>query len=83
MAQLNVHVTPEFEEALMRLVRLRKLGSKSEAVRVAVRETLERETQRAGTPDFRSWIGAALRAPLNPKPRFRSDDDLWESPGGD
>jgi Arc/MetJ-type ribon-helix-helix transcriptional regulator len=83
MAQLNVHVTPEFEEALARLVRLRKLASKSEAVRVAVRETLERETQRAGGPDFRSWIGAARKVPLNPRPRFRSDDDLWESAGGD
>jgi Arc/MetJ-type ribon-helix-helix transcriptional regulator len=83
MAQLNVHVTPEFEEALARLVRLRKLRSKSEAVRVAVHETLERETRRVDAPDFRSWIGAALKAPLNPNPRFQSDDDLWEKPGGD
>ncbi len=29
--------------------------------------------------DFRSWLGLGLRAPMNPTPRFKSDDDLWES----
>ncbi len=31
------------------------------------------------TPDFRAWLGLGLRAPKNPKPRFETDDDLWES----
>ena len=38
MAQVNLHVTPEFEEALDALMRGRALGSKSEAIRLAVRE---------------------------------------------
>lgn len=28
--------------------------------------------------DFSSLLGAALKAPLNPNPRFKTEDDLWE-----
>lgn len=38
MAQINLHVTPEFEDALDTLMRARGLRSKSEAIRHAVRE---------------------------------------------
>lgn len=38
MAQINLHVTPEFEEALELLMRARRLRSKSEAIRHAVQE---------------------------------------------
>lgn len=38
MAQINLHVTPEFEEALELLMRGRRLRSKSEAIRHAVQE---------------------------------------------
>jgi len=38
MAQINLHVTPDFEEALEALMRARALPSKSEAIRYAVRE---------------------------------------------
>jgi Arc/MetJ-type ribon-helix-helix transcriptional regulator len=82
MAQINLHVTREFEQALGRLVRLRGLRSKSEAIRSAVLEALERETERGGTTDFREWLGAARAAPLNPRPRFRSEDELWGPVGG-
>jgi hypothetical protein len=30
------------------------------------------------THDYRSWLGLALKAPLNPKPRFRNEDELWK-----
>ena len=39
MAQINLHVTPEFEQALDALMQGKKLTSKSEAIRYAVRET--------------------------------------------
>jgi Arc/MetJ-type ribon-helix-helix transcriptional regulator len=81
MAQVNVHVTPEFDEALGRLVRLRGLRSKSEAIRWAVVEALDREIGRSQTADFRAWLGAARAAPLNPKPRFLSEDELWGRSG--
>lgn len=38
MAQINLHVTPDFEEALEALMRGRALRSKSEAIRHAVQE---------------------------------------------
>lgn len=78
MAQLNVHLTPDFEHALQRFKDLRGLPSKSEAVRVAVREALERETRQPSRVDFREWLGLGRRVPLNPNPRFRSHDELWD-----
>jgi hypothetical protein len=29
--------------------------------------------------NFREWIGMGLRKPVNPTPRFPTDDSLWES----
>ena len=77
MAQLNVHLTSEFEQDLHRFKDLRGLPSKSEAVRVAVREALERELRQPPRVDFREWLGLARQAPLNPNPRFGSHDELW------
>ncbi len=77
MPQLNLHLTPEFEEALDELMRLRQLRTKSEAVRLAVLETAERERRRRSPADFSSWLGLGRQTPVNPKPRFRSDADLW------
>jgi hypothetical protein len=77
VSQLNINVTPEFERALERLMRLRSIASKSEAVRVAVQEAAAREERARRQPNFQKWRGAALAAAPNPKPRFRSEDDLW------
>jgi len=27
--------------------------------------------------DYHSWLGLGLKSSLNPKPRFRGDEDLW------
>ncbi len=78
MAQLNIHLQPAFVEDLENFMTLRGLRTKSEAVRVAIREGLERLTRkRRPQPDFQQWQGRALRAAVNPRPRFQSDDDLW------
>ena len=81
MSQLNLHVKPDFERDLARLMRLRGLPTKSAAIRLAVRETLERVERAGSRTDFASWRGAALAAELNPNPRFTSDDDLWSADG--
>lgn len=78
MPQLNINLTEEFEADLTRFMRIRKIPTKSEAVRVAVRESLERSMRGAEAPDFGSWLGRA-RGGENPSPRFASEDDLWES----
>lgn len=77
MPQLNVHLTPEFEEALAEYMRIRRVRTKSDAVRLAVREAVEREHRQRSAPDFSRWLGLARQAPENPTPRFQSDDDLW------
>ncbi len=41
MTQINLHVTPEFEADLARLMKDRGLRSKSEAIRLAVREAVQ------------------------------------------
>lgn len=82
MAQLNMHVDAEFERDLAELVSLRRAPSKSAAIRLVVREAVEREHRTARTSAFSSLRGLALKAPVNPDPRFSSDDDLWKSDRG-
>ena len=76
MRQLNLNVTEEFERDLRRFMRQKGITKQSEAIRQAVREA----AAKAGTAsraDYRCWLGLGLKAPLNPKPRFRGEDDLW------
>jgi hypothetical protein len=75
MQQLNLNVTPEFERDLRRLMKQKGISSKSDAIRRAVHEAAARSAPAAC--DYRSWLGLGLREPLNPTPRFRSEDDLW------
>lgn len=77
MAQINLHVSSEFEEALSAFMRLRGVQTKSDAIRLAVQEAAEREIERRRATDFSRWLGLARRAEENPHPRFRSHDDLW------
>ncbi|MCP4660526.1 MAG: hypothetical protein GY856_34430 [bacterium] len=78
MAQLNIHLQPAFVEDLEKFMSLRGVRTKSEAVRIAVREGLDRLIRkRRSHPDFQQWKGRALRAAVNPRPRFQSDEDLW------
>jgi len=77
MAQINIHLTTEFEQALTEFMRLRQIKTKSDAIRTALQEALVRERHRREAPDFSRWVGLGTQAPENPSPRFRSDDDLW------
>jgi hypothetical protein len=77
VSQLNIHVTASFERALSRFMKLRGLTSKSEAVRLAVEEAAVRELAGQKRLSFSDLRGAALGAPPNPSPRFRSEDELW------
>ena len=76
MRQLNLNVTPEFERDLRQFMRLKKIDSKSEAIREAVREAVAR-VGNGSEYDFRTWLGMGLRAPLRRRLRFRSEDELW------
>ena len=76
MRQLNINVTEDFERDLRRFMRQKGIAKQSEAIRQAVREAVAKAGA-ASCADYRSWLGLGLKAPLNPKPRFRSEDDLW------
>ena len=82
MSQINLHVKPEFERDLARFMSLRGLSNKSKAIRLAVREGLERARAQPRPRAFTALAGAALAAPTNPDPRFESDDDLWRADHG-
>ena len=58
-------------------MRLRQTKTKPNAVRTAAQEAVERERRRRETSDFSRWVGLGIKAPQNPAPRFRSDEDLW------
>ena len=77
MPQLNIHLSPEFEKALTRLMRARGFRSKSEAIRAAVREAVELSVRRRKSCNYSEWLGLAEGVPQNPKPRFRSEDEIW------
>jgi hypothetical protein len=76
MPQINVRLITELEQALAEFIQLRRIKTKSAAIRAAVQEVLERRRQAA--PDFSRWVGLGTQTPKNPSPRFRSDDDLWD-----
>jgi len=76
MRQLNINVTEEFERDLRRFMRQKGIAKQSEAIRQAVREAVAKAGV-ASHADYRSWLGLGLKAPLNPKPRFRSEEELW------
>ncbi len=78
MPQLNIHLTPEFQQYLREYMRLRQLKTKSEAVRQAVREALEKARASRPKADSQSWLGIGNRLPQNPQPQFSSDDELWD-----
>lgn len=75
MPQLNVHVSPPFEEALERLMRLRGIRSKSEAIRIAVKEAADRAQAQVGGARFDDLRGIARPQPDRPP---LTDDMLWE-----
>ena len=76
MRQLNLNVTAEFERDLEAFMKSRRIARKSDAIRQALREAAARSMGH-DEYDFRSWLGLGLKAPLRPKPRFHSEDELW------
>ena len=78
MSQLNIHMTPAFEKKLLRLMKVRHITTKAEAIRIAVNEALEHSILNVKPIDFVELIGIGNDAPTNSNPRFKSDDDLWK-----
>lgn len=77
MSQLNINMTPDFEKDLRQYMKKQGLSRKSDAIRQALHEAVDQLKGRKAGIDFRTWRGIALKAPLNPRPRFKTEDDLW------
>lgn len=60
MGQLKINLSPAFEETLTRYMQVRGIRSKSEGVRIAVQEGLERSVAAQPSVNFTSWLGLAL-----------------------
>ena len=78
MKQLNINVTSQFEKDLHSYMEKMGISQKAEAIRRALQDAAAALRGRHRRTDFRSLLGAGLKAPLNPKPRFKNDNDLWE-----
>jgi hypothetical protein len=77
MSQININLTPEFEESLLKFMRIRRIKNKSDAIRIAIKEGVEWEMKSQNKTDFSRWLGLGRKAPENIKKKFRSHDDLW------
>jgi Arc/MetJ family transcription regulator len=77
MAQLNIHLDEALEANIRRFMRLSGIRTKSDAVRVALEEGVQRARRGAGRTEYREWLGLGTRAAPSNRVRFRSEDDLW------
>lgn len=78
MSQLNIHMTPSFEKNLQKLMHILHIKTKAEAIRYAIKETLNHSLIHAKPGDFSKWIGLGKQVPVNANSQFKSDDDLWK-----
>lgn len=77
MRQLNIHMSSGFARDLQKFMKIRRIKTKAEAVRTAIREGLEHSTNLVKPIDFNTWLGLGLQVPLNKNPKFETDNDLW------
>ncbi len=77
MPQLNIHVTPDFAEALETVRQARGLRTKSETVRLIVQEAAARLNEQGDPYDFDRLIGLAAQGKRNRNPRFGTHDSLF------
>lgn len=78
MRQLNIHLTDAFARDLQKFMKIRHISTKAEAIRTAIKEGLEHSAANEKTTDFSAWLGLAKQVPINNKPRFKSDEELWK-----
>lgn len=77
MSQLNIHLTPTFEKDLKQFMKLRHIQTKSEAIRVAIKEGIQLSLLQVKPANFSHWLGLATQVPTNKNTKFSSDEDLW------
>ena len=82
MSQVNINVDEEFLKKLNQLMIYWSCKNKSETIRTAVDNCLERELRKPSQTDFNSWIGLGSVGDNNPSPMFSSHEALWNLKNG-
>jgi hypothetical protein len=77
MRQLNIHMSPGFARDLQKFMKIRRIKTKSEAIRTAIKEGIVHSADLMRPTDFNAWLGLGLQVPLNKYPKFKTDNDLW------
>jgi hypothetical protein len=80
MGQLNIHMSPGFEQKLKRYMQVRQIKTKSDAVRTAVDEALQL-AKKAPTVNLRDLYGAGKKLRQRPRKSWLKDNDLWGEDG--
>lgn len=76
--QLNILLDSELKKQISELMRTHKLRKKSDAIRLAVSEAINRLTFGQGVASLRSSLGVALSVgKINNRNKFKTHDDLW------
>lgn len=78
MKQINLQTSKELERDIGDYMKLKGIAHKSEAIRQAVKESVERLRQARIATDFYSWIGLALSPAPPSRPSQKDEDELWE-----
>lgn len=77
MKQFNILATTKFLKQIRFLIKHRGYRTKAEAFRMVVSEAAQQVMAENKKVDFRGLLGIGLHKPLNPTPRFNSNDELW------
>lgn len=77
MSQININITREFAKDLEELMKFAGIKSKSDAIRLAVHDMLNKVKSKRKSKNFRSLLGMGLKAPVRTK-GLLDEDSLWE-----
>lgn len=80
MSQLNIEVSPDFWEKLKKFMDLRGIANRSDAVRLAVEEALEKTNEKPKV-SWKQLLGAGLVGELQPRDQWMTEDKLWDGNG--
>jgi metal-responsive CopG/Arc/MetJ family transcriptional regulator len=80
MSQINLQVTNDFIKSLKFYMRKRGIKTKSQAIRQAIQDAVERISKAEeddGTVGLEDLLGIGVGNNLNHSPHFKNDSELW------
>lgn len=77
MKRININLPDDILSDLDLLMRMKQLKNRSDAIRAAISQAALMAKGVPDKVDFKSWQGAALKAPLAAQAYCLTEDDLW------